>query len=102
LTGAISVTAGTQDSCAVLVNRTMKCWGINSWGELGNNSQVGTFTPVTVSGLSGVNMASAGSYHTCAVLTAATVKCWGFNLSGELGNGTTVINSAVPVAVIGL
>ncbi len=71
-------------------------------GTAGNNGVVSSFTPVTVSGLSGVSTASAGSFHTCAVLTAATVKCWGFNQSGQLGGGTTAINSAVPVGVVGL
>jgi alpha-tubulin suppressor-like RCC1 family protein len=79
----------------------MKCWGINNSGQLGNNSRVGSYTPVAVTGLSGVDTASAGSYHVCAVAAAATVKCWGFNLSGQLGNGTTV-DSIVPVTVIGL
>ena len=98
---ALSISSGGAHTCAFLNNGTVKCWGANASGQLGNNSTADAKTPVAVSGLTGVIGVSAGGLHTCALLSAYTVKCWGANASGQLGNNSTTI-SKVPVVASGI
>ena len=104
LTSGISaITAGRYHSCALTNVGGIKCWGLNSTGQLGDNSPVvRRFTPVDVFGLaSGANAIAAGSDHTCALTIGGAVKCWGYNASGQLGDNSTM-RSISPVDVSGL
>ncbi len=96
-----SIAAGGGHSCSLLANGTVKCWGDNSSGELGNGTTTRSSPPVLVSGLTTAVAMSAAFGHSCAVLPNGTAKCWGDNSYGELGNGTT-INSSTPVVVSGI
>ena len=102
LSGAVDVAAGYGHACALLSNGTMRCWGENIEGQLGNGTATnpGTAQPVTVSGISGATAVTTGAYHTCALLANGTLRCWGRN-QGQLGNGTYT-SSSTPVAVTGL
>ncbi len=93
--------AGESHTCARIVDGTVRCWGGNDQGQLGNGTTTSAALPVAVSGLTNVVDLSAGGYHTCARLGDGTVRCWGFNAFGQLGNGTTT-NALTPVAVSGL
>ena len=107
LSGAIAITADGGHSCAVLASGVAACWGLNTSGQLGNNTVVNAETPVLVHGagniglLSGVNAITGGGSHTCALLVAGTVDCWGLNSSGQVGNNT-LVNAKTPAKVIGL
>ena len=46
---ATQIVAGFDHSCALLANTTIKCWGHNEHGQLGNGSNVNSITPVIVS-----------------------------------------------------
>ena len=65
--------AGYRHACALLSNGTMRCWGENVEGQLGNGTTAnpGTAQPVTVSGISGATAVTTGAYHTCALLRTA-------------------------------
>ena len=77
-----------------------KCWGSNSYYQLGS-SATGS-TPVDVTGLtSGVTAISAGYTHSCAIVSGAA-KCWGSGVDGALGNGSLTGSSYTPVAVTNL
>ena len=82
----------------VVVGGTVKCWGSNASGQLGNNSLTSSKVPVSVSALTGVKAISAGGSHSLARLFTGGVRSWGANLSGQLGNGSNV-GSQVPVKV---
>lgn len=87
--GVASITSGNSHTCAVTTAGGLKCWGLNSSGQLGDNSITTRRIPVDVQGLSaGVAKASAGASHTCAVTFSGAAKCWGNGGYGRLGDGS--------------
>ncbi len=96
----LSITLGDNHTCALVAQGGMKCWGANSWGQLGLGTTISQSLPVDVMGLaSGVKDVAAGKYHTCAVTTQDEVKCWGLNQFARLGDGTTT-DRKTPVSVL--
>ena len=89
-----AMAVGYWHTCIVLnnKNKTLKCWGANTFGELGlgyGGRDRGRMTPTTVDVGGPVRAVVAGSSHICAVLDDKnkTLKCWGDNLFGQLGIG---------------
>ena len=103
LTGVESVTAGaaygSAFSVALKSDGTVWSWGLNSSGQLGDNSTVQRTSAVQASGLNDVTSVSAGGSHTVALRADGTVWAWGNNGSGQLGDGTKV-NRNTAVACI--
>jgi alpha-tubulin suppressor-like RCC1 family protein len=96
-----SVAAGGYHSLALMADSTVKAWGSNGFGQLGDGTTLTREVPVTVSGLSGVRAIAAGGHHSLALMSNGTVTAWGDNESGQLGTGNTA-ESEVPVPVKGL
>ncbi len=98
------IAAGAYHTCAVTTAGGLKCWGLDSYGQLGNDAALtNQSTPVDVFGLTaGVASVAAGTYHTCAVTTAGGLKCWGDDSTGQLGNDAALVRQPTPVDVLGL
>lgn len=99
-TVVVSVVAGDFHTCAVFNEGSVKCWGYNDQGQLGQGDTLErgrgtTFEPDMASALEPIELGSEthvtavviGSAHTCALLQDGRVKCWGGNERGELGLG---------------
>jgi alpha-tubulin suppressor-like RCC1 family protein len=100
--GVRSVDANGSSTCAVTDAGAVKCWGNNTFGQLGNGSNVSTSAPVDAFGLSGGTAdVSLGMNHGCALSTAGGLRCWGVGTDGQLGSGSPT-NSATPVEVLSL
>lgn len=88
---AIEVELGIQHACARLTNGSVKCWGRNHVGELGNGTTVDSHTAVTAN-IGSVSQISAGAEFACARRANGTTFCWGRNNEGQLGIGTSDFN----------
>ena len=91
---------GGDHSCALLEGGTVRCWGDNLFGQLGNGTEDDSNAPVEVSGLTGVKQITVGVATTCALLEAGTVSCWG--AAGTDASAGTLLTSSTPVAIDGL
>jgi alpha-tubulin suppressor-like RCC1 family protein len=116
LSGVVAIGAGDFHTCAVLSTGAVRCWGLNEYGQIGDNT-VGDgnpntldhfrVNPTTVVGVtSGVESVSGGDGHTCALNTDGLVRCWGLNANGQLGDGSfanrpTAVTKAL-AGIIGL
>ncbi|NWG26902.1 MAG: T9SS type A sorting domain-containing protein [Ignavibacteriaceae bacterium] len=98
------VAGGQNHSIALASDGTVYTWGNNSFGQLGDGSNINSSVPVAVntSGvLSGktVIQVAAGYYHSLALTSDGNTYSWGRNDYGQLGNGNTGTNRNLPVAV---
>ena len=90
---AKKLSAGSSHVCALLEDKSVKCWGDNQYGRLGlgYNDNIGDnekpFEAEVVSLGQGAIDISAGTDHTCALLEDKNIKCWGRNYFGQLGLG---------------
>lgn len=101
---AVQVAVGQYHTCAVLSDGTIRCWGLNDLGQLGDGSNSSSPAPVGVRSsagplLTGVKQVAVSARSSCARLASGTVMCWGQGALGQLGNGLTV-DSATPVSVM--
>jgi hypothetical protein len=66
----VQVDGGGGHTCAIKIDDTIACWGLNNYGQATPPS--GSFRSI-----------SAGSLHSCGVRSDGTVACWGKNADGE-------------------
>ena len=97
----IATNADGMHTCAVKEDSTVRCWGFNAGGQLGDGTTTNRSSPVQVPALSGAVSVATGDFHSCALLSGGTVRCWGANTEGQLGDGSTSTR-LTPVAVSGL
>jgi len=101
-TGTVrSVAVGGWHTCALLSNGTVRCWGLNERGQLGNGTTNNSFAPVTVRGVTAATAVAAGYQSTCAVLVSGAVQCWGYGASRVRVNAV-MADSSTPVTVSGI
>ncbi|PRP96103.1 RCC1 domain-containing protein [Enhygromyxa salina] len=108
-TNVIDVFAGGSHSCALVGAGNVRCWGLNSSGQLGYGNNTSLSIPLTVDlNLGGVvTELAVGRSHNCALLDDGKVRCWGLNNRGQLGYGNTenigdteTPGSVVPVPIL--
>ncbi len=85
---------------------TIRCWGANKLGQIGDGTTSPHPTPVLVPNASSVAELGLGQQHTCARMTDGTAACWGDNGVGQLGAtsacGGGSNSYATPKAVAGI
>jgi len=89
---AVAISAGFAHSCALLAGGTVKCWGANEHGQLGDGTTQDRATPVDAPLPGPASAVAAGYVHTCAAVSGA-VYCWGDNTVGELGSSQPMTTS---------
>jgi alpha-tubulin suppressor-like RCC1 family protein len=95
------VSAGFQHGLGLRSNGTAWSWGLNSNGQLGDNTTVTKSSPVSiVGGFTDWIQVSAGSTHNLGLRENGTAWAWGSNFAGKLGNNSTIQRSS-PVLVAG-
>ncbi|MGH7563265.1 MAG: FIMAH domain-containing protein [Gemmatimonadota bacterium] len=95
-----AISAGGQHTCGVTAAGDAYCWGFNSFGELGDDTNTDSNVPVAVTVFDGLTFdpISTGWDHTCGLTPTGDAYCWGNNEFGQLGDGTNM-DSNVPVPV---
>jgi len=105
---ARAIAAGGDVTCAIMLDGSLRCWGANTFGQLGlghtNNigdSEAPSAAVATVILDDTVRAVGPGGDHTCAVMSSNLVRCWGRNDLGQLGIGSTTAigDNEAPTAV---
>ncbi|MDA7740343.1 putative Ig domain-containing protein, partial [Euryarchaeota archaeon] len=95
---AVSLATAYNAVCALLDDGSVKCWGDDYKGQLGNG---GSNSDITSPPASAINLGTGrtakaitgGEFHFCAILDDDSIKCWGEGDDGKLGTGSTGIRN---------
>ena len=77
LSDVVAVSSGSMHSLALLKDGTVRVWGSNRYGQIGDGSTVNRNTPTPVPGVQNVVSIAATGYSSVAVLADGTVMEWG-------------------------
>lgn len=111
ISGGAAVGAGGSHTLALMNNGTIKAWGRNFDGELGNGMQTtsGCFCEmniVDVLGMTNVLAVASGNISSHALKDDGTVWGWGGDNFGQLGDGNANLTGCfcelTPVQAVGL
>jgi len=89
LSRVVAIAAGDGFSLALEQNGTVLAWGVNTSGQIGQDSSIIQATsPMRVSGLPRIKALAAGESHSLALSAGHAVWAWGSDYLGQLGDGT--------------
>ncbi len=103
LTNVQAISTGNNHTLALLADGTLRAWGYNGQGQLGDGSTANRQMPGAVAGLASITDIAGGEWHSVARRSDGTIWAWGLNQSSQLGtgapSGTAGSNSPVPVQI---
>ncbi len=85
ISNVTAIVVGGEHSCALLADSSVRCWGENRAGQIGDGPAPDRPTPTVVPKLDDVVQLATGDKHTCALSRDGAVRCWGYNDSEQLG-----------------
>jgi alpha-tubulin suppressor-like RCC1 family protein len=95
------IAAGSSHTVAIDKNGKVWAWGLNGFGQLGDNTITSQRTPVSILvATKTFCQIAAGSSHTIAIDKNGQAWAWGVNVSGTLGDNT-IVSRRTPVSVLG-
>ena len=94
----LSVGSGWDHGCAINSDFSVSCWGKNSFGQLGDGSNLARSTAALVKNLPVVGALAVGGHHACVLTSDGKPMCWGQNTYGQNGDNST-IDRSLPVLV---
>jgi alpha-tubulin suppressor-like RCC1 family protein len=100
---AITVSAGITYACALTTEMSghlIRCWGINSEGQLGTGNNQDQLVPVGPKLPAGtlVSQLAVGGQETCVLSSDDVPYCWGHNNDSQLGD-PSMVNADAPARV---
>lgn len=95
-----AIGAGQNHSFGLTSSGTVYTWGINTSGQMGDNTIVTKSSPVLVVGTQTFVSVVAGDNHMLGLTSSATLYAWGLNSNGQLGIGN-VLSASSPTLVLG-
>lgn len=98
---AVAIGSTTRHRVALLADGTVRAWGCNAVGQLGDGTKVDQPAPVVVRDLADVQAIAVGGGHALALTAGGAVYAWGANGKGQIGDGTMETRRQ-PVVVPGL
>ena len=94
---ATNVAVGKHHTCILTQAGTIRCWGENSRGQLGDGTRKSRQQHLNVAGATdGAIGIAAGDEHTCAVFSSGNLMCWG---ALEGAPGAMLGDALVPVTI---
>jgi alpha-tubulin suppressor-like RCC1 family protein len=88
------IAGGSTHTAAIKTDGSLWTWGLNSSGQLGDNTTTNRSIPVTTfAGGTDWKSVAGGGAHTLAIKTDGSLWTWGFGNSGRLGNFSTTDRS---------
>ena len=89
--------AGETDTCVVTTSHKARCWGDNTYGQLGtgNTTNIGNSGANTIANMVDIPLTAdvvrinSNNNTVCAVTEAGGGRCWGYGANGRLGTGAT-------------
>jgi cysteine-rich repeat protein len=97
---AKSVSQAGFQTCAILDDGTLKCWGSNAAGQLGLGDTADHYSPELLppinlgTGFTAKSVSTGVGFNNCVVLDNDKAKCWGLSSTGAL---SLPIDSTDPV-----
>lgn len=86
---AIYAGSPSYSTYAVMQDGTVRAWGQNHRGELGDGTTANAATPRVVAGLVNPTQIAGDSSYACATTESSGLYCWGDNTYGQFADGTT-------------
>jgi alpha-tubulin suppressor-like RCC1 family protein len=99
LTGAVAVAGAGNDTYALLADGTVRAWGANNTGQLGDGFTGDSAVPRAVYGLTGVTALAASVLGGYALRADGTVSGWGGSDNYRLGNNEYDNPRYIPVTI---